>query len=73
MTIWGTIITGPATVLPAFGPLIGVDITGDLVQQAGGDVVSVVKAIAGLAGTAMTIFGRIRATRPLMLRSNLKI
>jgi lysozyme family protein len=25
MTIWGTIITGLATVLPAFGPLIGVD------------------------------------------------
>jgi hypothetical protein len=33
-----------------------------------------VQAIAGLAGTAMTIFGRIRATRPLVLRSvNLKI
>jgi uncharacterized protein (TIGR02594 family) len=74
MTIWGTIITGLATVLPAFGPLVGIDITGDLVQQAGDDVVSVVQAIAGLAGTAMTIFGRIRATRPLALRSvSLKI
>ncbi len=74
MTIWGTIITGLATVLPAFGPLIGVDITGDLVQQAGDDVVNLVQAITGLTGTAMTIFGRIRATQPLARRAvSLKI
>jgi uncharacterized protein (TIGR02594 family) len=74
MTIWGTIITGLATVLPAFGPLVGIDISGDLVREAGDQVVGLVQAIAGLAGTAMTIYGRIRATQPLVLRSvSLKI
>jgi lysozyme family protein len=68
MTIWGTVITGLATVLPALGPLVGIDITGDLVQQAGDQVVSLVQAIVGLAGTAMTIYGRVRATGPLTRR-----
>lgn len=74
MTIWGTIITGLATVLPAFGPLIGIDITGDLVREAGDQIVTLVQAIAGLAGTAMTIYGRVRATQPLTRRAlSLKI
>jgi hypothetical protein len=35
ITIWGAIITGLSTVLPALGPVLGIDITGDLVREAG--------------------------------------
>ena len=39
MTIWGAIITGLSTVLPALGPAFGIDVTGDLVQEAGAGIV----------------------------------
>ncbi len=58
ITIWGAIITGLSTVLPALGPAFGIDITGDLVQQAGDGLVQTVQAIGGLIGTIMTIYGR---------------
>ena len=35
MTIWGAIITDSLTVLPALGPALGIDITADLVREAG--------------------------------------
>lgn len=69
MTIWGAVITSLATVVPALGPLIGVDITGDLVRDAGAHMVSAVQALAGLFGTLMTIYGRIRASQPLARRA----
>jgi hypothetical protein len=65
VTIWGALMTALATVLPALGPVIGIDITGDIVKEAGSQIVSTVQAIAGLVGTIMTIYGRIRATQPL--------
>ena len=40
----------PCDRVPAVGPLIGVDITGDLVQNAGDDVVVAVQAVAALVG-----------------------
>jgi hypothetical protein len=53
---------------------VGVDISGDLVKDAGDDVVSAVQAVAGLLGTLMTIYGRIRATQPITRRTlNVKI
>jgi HK97 family phage portal protein len=68
VTIWGAIITGLATVLPALGPVIGVDITGDLVQEAGENIVQTVQGVGGLIGIAMTIFGRVRASTALIRR-----
>jgi hypothetical protein len=69
MTIWGALITAVATVLPVVGPVVGIDIPGELVQEVGRQIVTVVQALAGLAGTAMTIYGRVRATQPLAWRA----
>lgn len=62
LTVWGAIITAASTVIPALGPVIGLDITGEMVRQLGGQAVQVVQALGGLAGTLMTIYGRVRAT-----------
>lgn len=69
ITIWGAIITGLSTVLPALGPAFGIDITGDLVREVGEGVVQTVQAVGGLIGTLMTIYGRVRASQPLEQRS----
>jgi HK97 family phage major capsid protein len=65
----GTIITGLSTVLPALGPAFGIDVTGDLVREAGEGIVQTVQAVGGLVGTIMTIYGRVRATKPLEQRN----
>ena len=65
MTIWGALITALSTVVPVLGPAIGLDLTPDLVRQAGEQVVSLVQVIGGLAGTLMTIYGRARAQAAL--------
>ena len=65
MTIWGVIITTLSTVLPAFGPLIGLDITAELIRQLGDQIVVIVQALGGLIGTILTIWGRARATTSL--------
>ena len=69
ITIWGAIITGLSTVLPALGPAFGIDVTGDLVREAGEGIVQTVQAVGGLVGTIMTIYGRVRATKPLEQRN----
>lgn len=69
VTIWGAVITALSTVLPALGPFIGIDITGELVREAGEHLVETVQAVGGLIGTAMTIYGRVRATAPLDRRN----
>ncbi len=68
MTVWGTLITAAATVLPAFGPLIGLKISADTVHQIGTQTVEVVQAAAGLIGTLLALYGRTRATQPLVRR-----
>lgn len=68
VTIWGAIITGLSTVLPALGPVIGIDITGDLVREAGEQIVQTVQGVGGLIGVAMTIYGRVRASTQLTRR-----
>ena len=57
MTIWGAVVTALSTVLPVMGPLIGIDISADLVQQLGDQVTRVVQAAGGLIGIIMTITG----------------
>lgn len=69
ITIWGAVITGLSTVLPAVAPAFGFDITGDLVREAGEGIVQSVQAVGGLIGTLMTIYGRMRASRPLAQRN----
>lgn len=68
MTIWGALITALATVAPAVGPVIGVDITGEVIRQAGGQAAQAFQAVAGLVGTVLTIWGRFRAVQPLAQR-----
>jgi len=68
ITIWGAIVTALSTVLPALAPLIGLNITADLVRQLGTDIVAVGQAVGGLAGTIMAIYGRVRATAQIERR-----
>ena len=65
-TIWGAIITAAAAVVPVLGPMIGVNIPSEVIKQAGDQTLSVVQALAGLFGTALTIYGRVHATLPLV-------
>lgn len=65
MTIWGTLVTALSTVLPVIGPLMGINLTGELIQQIGEHVVEIVQAVGGLLGILMTIYGRARADQPL--------
>ena len=69
LTIWGTIITTLATVLPVVGPILGLQISADVVRQIGDGVVQVVQALAGVVGILMTVYGRSRAVQPLVRRS----
>lgn len=68
VTIWGALITALSTVLRALGPALGIDITTDLVRELGGEVVQTIQAVGGLIGTILTIYGRARATQPLVQR-----
>lgn len=68
MTVWGALITAAATVLPALGPIIGVDLSAETIRQIGGQAGETVRALAGLAGTIMAIYGRSRAAEPLVRR-----
>lgn len=68
LTVLGAFVTAAAAILPTLGPLIGIDITSDAVRQIGSDVGSIVQAIIGVLGTLMTLYGRARATVPLVRR-----
>ena len=68
LTIWGTIVTTLATVLPIAGPFIGFDINAAMVHQIGDSVVQAGQAIGGVVGILMTIYGRSRAMQPLVRR-----
>lgn len=69
MTIWGVIVTAAATVLPVVGPLIGLDITAEMVKQIGQQLTEVVQALGGVIGTLLAIYGRVRATQPIARKS----
>jgi hypothetical protein len=73
MTIWGALLTAMSTVLPLLGPILGLDLTPELIQRLGQDVVLLFQALGGVIGTVLTILGRMRATtllerRPVRLK-----
>ncbi|MFZ4807033.1 MAG: glycoside hydrolase family 108 protein [Hyphomicrobiaceae bacterium] len=68
LTIWGTLVTAAATVLPLVGPMMGLDLTPDLVRQVGDQTLAVIQAATGLIGTLMAIVGRTRASTRLERR-----
>ncbi len=72
MTIWGALITAVSTVIPTLAPAFGLDITPDLVREAGEQLVNATQAIGGLFGIVMTIYGRSRASTRLV-RQDMKL
>ncbi|MEQ1578917.1 MAG: TIGR02594 family protein [Hyphomicrobium sp.] len=74
MTIWGAVLTALASVLPALASIGGISLTPDLIQEAGAHVAAAVQAFVALAGTMVTIYGRVQARQPLERRvMNLKL
>lgn len=69
MTMWGALITAATTVLPVLGPIVGIDISGEMVRQLGTQGIQVAQALGGLAGTLLTVYGRVRATSRLGLKT----
>lgn len=69
LTVWGTIVTALATILPIIGPFIGLDISAELVHQFGDTVAKLIQIIGGVTGTSMALYGRARATTTLTRRS----
>jgi uncharacterized protein (TIGR02594 family) len=71
-TVWGTLITLVTTVLPVLGPLIGINISADMIALLGDQAVVVIQALGGLLGTLLALYGRSQATGPLT-RSDVKV
>ncbi|MBS0237314.1 MAG: TIGR02594 family protein [Proteobacteria bacterium] len=69
-TLWGTLITAAATVLPVVAPAIGVSLPADVIQTFGDQVLTAVQALTGVFGTALAIYGRFTASSVLSLRKN---
>ncbi len=65
MTLWGTLLTGLSTVAPAIFFAFGIDVSADLIEQAGRDLMACAQAAGGLIGTILTIAGRVRSTTRL--------
>ncbi len=71
-TVWGALITAVTTVLPVVGPLLGINISADMIKMLGDQTIVVVQAAGGLLGTLLTIYGRSQAKGPL-LRGDVKL
>ncbi len=69
-TLWGTLITAAATVLPVLAPAIGVSLPADVIQTFGDQALTAVQALTGVFGTALAIYGRFKASSVLSLRRN---
>lgn len=69
-TMWGTLITAAATVIPAIGPALGIVLPADIIQTFGDQAITAVQALAGLFGTVLAIYGRLKADTPLALRKS---
>lgn len=68
LTIRGALVSAASAALPVVGAIVGIDVDGEAIRQLGKQTVAVVQAVGGLAGMAMTIAGRTRATQPLERR-----
>lgn len=69
-TMWGTLITAAATVIPVIGPAVGVVLPADIITTFGDQAIIAAQALAGLFGTVLAIYGRLKADTPLVLRKN---
>ncbi|MBS0251038.1 MAG: TIGR02594 family protein [Proteobacteria bacterium] len=69
-TLWGTIITAAATVLPLVAPVIGVSLPADVIQTFGDQAITAAQAVTGLVGTALAIYGRFTASTVLSIRKS---
>ena len=69
MTIWGALLTAVTTVAPAILSAFGIEISAEILQKLGSQTAVAVQALIGLAGTLLTIFGRLRATATLERRT----
>jgi hypothetical protein len=67
-TVWGTLITAAATVIPVFGPALGITLPADVITTFGNQAATAVQALAGLFGTVLAIYGRLNAAGALTLR-----
>ncbi len=68
MTVWGAVVTALAAVLPALASIGGITLTPDLIHQAGSHMAEAVQSLIALVGTVITIYGRVKAHRPLERR-----
>ena len=64
-TIWGARITAAAAVVPVLGPLIGINLPGEVIRQAGEQLFSAAQVLGALFGTPLTIYGRVSAVQRL--------
>ncbi len=67
-TIWGALITAAAAVVPVLGPLIGINLPGEVIRQAGEQLFSAAQVLGALFGTLLTIYGRVSAVERLTRR-----
>ncbi|MFV0296829.1 MAG: TIGR02594 family protein [Hyphomicrobiaceae bacterium] len=71
LTIWGVLLTTFSTVAPTLFSAMGFDVSADMIQHLGNNLMTTMQAIGGLLGTIMAIIGRTRASTPLSARSGL--
>ena len=60
-TIWGAIVS----VASVAGMLFGVDISQELILELQSSLIGVTSSVGALVGTALTIWGRIKARGPI--------
>ena len=60
-TMWGTMITAAATVIPVLGPALGITLPADVITTFGDQALTAVQALTGLFGTVLAIYGRLNA------------
>jgi uncharacterized protein (TIGR02594 family) len=68
-TMWGAIISAAATLIPVFGPMVGIYLPGDLVRDIGEKTLMAVQAATALFGAFLTVYGRLKADKSLSRRT----
>lgn len=66
ITLWGVLITALTAVLPALAPLFGLEISAEVAEAIGRELTNLAQGGGGLLGTAIAIYGRLRARGPLI-------